>query len=192
MTKIVGLGAVMTGGARVLQRERQERDWYPTPSDVTQALVNRHSLAGRRVWEPCCGDGAMSTVLRLNGATVHQSDIEPQVEDAATLDFFWTMEMPGGCEAIVTNPPFVRAADFIWHAMKLKPKFVAVLLKSTFWHAVRRRPLFDAHPPTHVHPLTWRPDFLGLGGPTMDVIWTVWDLSKRRRKTTIYEPMDRP
>lgn len=178
----------MTGGARVLQRDRQERDWYPTPPDVTAALLRRHLLAGRGVWEPCCGDGAMARVLEEHGAQVYLSDIHPQIDGAETLDFFASKALPAGCDAIITNPPFVKAAEFIWHAMKMQPGFVAVLLKSTFWHAIRRRPLFEAHPPSHVHPLTWRPDFLGLGGPTMDVIWSVWDGS---RGPTIYEPLHR-
>lgn len=135
----------------------------------------------------------MAQVIEAHGTKVHLSDIHPQIEGAEAQDFFWTTEMPSGCDAIVTNPPFVHAAEFISHAMSLKPTFLAVLLKSTFWHAMRRRKLFDTYPPTYVHPLTWRPDFLGLGGPTMDVMWCVWITPKgrRRKKATLYEPMHR-
>ena len=42
--------------------EREGRDFYATPSWVTEALLRHVRLRGQ-VWEPCCGDGAMSTVL---------------------------------------------------------------------------------------------------------------------------------
>ena len=42
--------------------EREGRDFYATPSWVTEALLHHVRFRGR-VWEPCCGDGAMSSVL---------------------------------------------------------------------------------------------------------------------------------
>jgi hypothetical protein len=35
--------------------------------------------------------------------------------------------------------------------------------------------LFDRHTPSFVMPLTWRPDFMGLGRPTMEISWVVWE-----------------
>lgn len=30
------------------------------------------------------------------------------------------------------------------------------------------------HPPARIRALTWRPDFLGGGNPTMDCAWSIW------------------
>lgn len=179
---------MMAGGARVRQRPRQARDWYPTPVEVTRALARRHGFGGVAVWEPCCGDNAMADVLAGAGARVVSSDIAPLVEGAETLDFLAATGLPTGVTAIVTNPPFKLAAQFIRHALSLRPRFCAILLKSTFWHAVTRRGLYDAHPPSYIHPLTWRPDFLGFGRPTMECMWTVWI---EGQGPTVYEPMHR-
>jgi len=181
---------MMTGGARVIQRDRQLRDWYPTPSDVTQALINVHPVAGMTLWEPCCGDGSMSKVLEKAGAVVICSDIMPLIEGAYTQDFLTTTQMPDGATGIVTNPPYKLAAQFIEHAMNMKPDFVAMLLKSTFWHAARRYTIWRKYRPSHIHPLLWRPDFLNLGAPAMDFMWACWIAD--HSGPTVYEPLPRP
>lgn len=37
-------------------------DFYPTPAHVTEALLERETFKGT-MWEPACGDGAMSRIL---------------------------------------------------------------------------------------------------------------------------------
>ena len=47
-------------------QKRKETDYYPTPADVTQALLDFiHIPAGTKVWEPACGGGHMVRVLVL-------------------------------------------------------------------------------------------------------------------------------
>lgn len=182
--KTVGLGAIMTGGARVVQRDRQERDWYPTPPEVTIALLRRFPfLSSMKIWEPCCGDGSMANIFEKFGAETVRSDIHPMCKNATTMDFLTCAALPDGVDAIITNPPYNLAPQFIAKALELKPKFVAMFLKSTFWHAKRRSPLWFQYPPSHILALTWRPDFLGLGAPAMDFAWTVYDNVDSKNKT---------
>src|SRR5437763_109780 len=54
--------------------QREGRDFCATPSWVTEALLQHVSLWGP-VWEPCCDDGAMATVLAAHGHEVVSSDI---------------------------------------------------------------------------------------------------------------------
>jgi len=186
----MSIGVSIAGGLSASSnRSRQINDWYPTPAEVTLALARRYDLAGLKVWEPCCGDAAMAKVLAGYADSVVCSDIAPQVDDAVTLDFLQAPEMLDGSNAIITNPPFNIAEAMIAHARSLKPDFFALVLKATFWHAARRLRLFQTWPPSAIHPLTWRPDFLGLGAPTMDIIWTVWAADG---VPTRYEPMERP
>ncbi len=112
------------------------------------------------------------------------------MEGADTADFLATRSAPDGCTAIVTNPPYKLAAEFIERALSFDLPFVAILLKSTFWHAKRRQGLFERRPPTHIHPLTWRPDFMNLGAPTMETMWCAWDAGLVG-DLPVYQPLHR-
>jgi hypothetical protein len=102
------------------------------------------------------------------------TDINPRHKAVKQLDFFDTKRMPAGIDTIITNPPFNLAEKLIRHAFAIGCQRMALVLKSTFWHAAGRTPLFEQHRPSAIMPLTWRPDFLGLGRPTMECQWVVW------------------
>jgi len=64
------------------------------------------------------------------------------------------------------------------------------MLKATYWHSKNRKALFRRTKPAAVWSLTWRPDFLGKGRPTMDVMWCVWRRGNEAR--CAYDLLDRP
>lgn len=180
--------------------ERKKADFYPTPPDVTIALMDfliaKADLREQAVvWEPACGDGAMAKVMATYGCGVIASDLrEDSGYGNSGVNFLQThpteqWQMP---EWIITNPPFNLAADFIRHSLSIAPN-VAMLLKSQFWHAQRRAGLFRDHPPSYILALTWRPAFLEKErgkSPLMDVIWCVW--SHGHNLPTEFLPLDRP
>lgn len=159
-TKIVGANG-----------NRHPLDFYPTPPEVTHALINfleaRELLTpGSTVWEPACGDGAMAKVFDARGYNTICTDIKDGVD-------FITADHDGLYTWIITNPPFNKSVQFIEHALDLECAF-AFLLKSQYWHSAKRLSLFEKCPPTYVLPLTWRPDFTGEGSSLMDMMWCVW------------------
>lgn len=175
----------MTGGNSAYGRAKS--DFYPTPPDVTVALVKAIGIIpGTRVWEPACGEGHMVRALENCGCTVVGTDINMGV------DFLSAPYQP--CDWIITNPPFYIADKFIERCLCFDRPF-ALLLKSQYWHARKRLPLFQAHPPTTIFPLTWRPDFLfktrGGGSPLMDVMWNVW-VNGAAVTPPSYIPLERP
>lgn len=178
----VGLGAAMAGGRSSASKTvRQGNDYYPTPADVTRALLARevHSLragaAGGPVWEPCGRGGAIVRELMAAGHEVVATDIVPDPEWGVTAQDLMTVKRRKA-RAAVTNPPFALAAPMIEHLLgALDVRWCGLLLKSTFFHAAERLPLFRRHPPHRIHALSWRPDFLGRGAPTMECCWFVWD-----------------
>ena len=177
--KIVGGGAV---------KDRQAMDFYPTPPDVTRALLDYfEELRGLNILEPACGDGAMSKVLLEYGNYVTSSDLRESGYGTPNVNFLEGYK-DQRFDAIITNPPFNVAEDFIKQSLTVAP-FVAMVLKSQYWHAKTRQPLFANQTPAYVMPLTWRPDFLGGGASLMDVIWTVWIHGDY---TTKYIPLQRP
>ncbi len=85
--------------------EREGRDFYATPAWVTEALLRHISFRGP-IWEPCCGDGAMSTVLAAHRYEVVSTDIADRGFGTPGIDFLACRSIPAGCRTIVTNPPY--------------------------------------------------------------------------------------
>lgn len=168
------LGMLMAGGGN--QAARSKNDFYPTPPDPTQALINYYGdIMPRVVAELACGNGAMSRVFAANGFTVLASDRFHRGFGWGAVDFLSLPELPAWRRmAFITNPPFFLADEFIGHALKLGFPFVALYLKQSYWNAAKRYDLWKKHPPKACHPLTWRVDFTGGGAATMDCMWTVW------------------
>lgn len=171
------------------QERRRALDFYPTPTEVTDALLQFMQWPAMRVWEPACGNGAMSRVLAAAGHEVVSTDLAHTGFGSGGVDFL-TCE-PRECDAIVTNPPFNISETFIRTALR-HARVVAMVLKSQYWHAAKRHTLFAEAPPSFVLPLTWRPDFMGGergGAPTMEVHWTVWTPGFG---PCVYHPLQRP
>ncbi len=176
------LGAAMAGG----NGTRREHDFYPTAPEATLALLKkeqRHLEAYGTVWEPACGDGAIAKLLPGNVIATDLID-----RGYGTLADFLTS--PKRAPAIVTNPPFKLARQFIEHAWWLEVDYLALLLKSTFWHAANRVSLWRGWAPTVEYKLTWRLDFTGQGSPTMDCSWIVW--CRVRGETKCVELLEKP
>lgn len=149
-----------TGGNK---ENRRALDFYPTPAEVTIALMEFLQLPKSKIWEPAAGDGAMVKVLERYGHEVIATDI--QTGD----DFLRTIGM---ADAIITNPPFNLSHEFIIKALQDAP-IVAMVLKSQYWHAKKRFDLYKENPPAYILPLTWRPDKGQniLYNTTLDAIW---------------------
>ena len=171
-------------------QDRNPYDFYRTPWEVTQALVDALQLTGKTIWEPACGDGDMASVLSENGNDVIATELRETNYGESGVDFLSSGLQH--CDWIITNPPFNLAVQFIERCIEFERPF-AMLLKSQYWHSKGRLSLFQKHTPSHVLPLTWRPDFhFGAkgGSPTMECAWTVWD--KVPSNVTQYIPLVKP
>lgn len=190
--------SIIGGGSK---ENRKANDFYPTPENVTIALMEfLHSEVSfffdqpLSIWEPACGEGHMSEVIKRYGHNVHSTDLRhtnylgDNINYA--VDFLNFPSMPDKFDAIITNPPFNLSEEFIFKSVR-ESKIVCMLLKSQYWHAKKRKQLFDMHTPKYVLPLTWRPDFDGRGAPTMDLAWTVWIRGWGARYCS-YMPLEKP
>lgn len=167
--------------------DRQKDDFYSTTPECTLAFLAAESdhLKGHRILEPCCGTGAISSILIGHGFDVVSSDLVDRGYGQVGIDFLQTTSTD--CTAMVTNPPYKLAEQFIRHALEdLQVTYLALLLKSQYWHSSRRYKMFQQHPPAVIYPLLWRPDFLNRGGPTMDFQWTVW---RPHDGETVFRPL---
>jgi hypothetical protein len=170
---------------------RKPADLYPTPYEGTQALLPVLGLEpGSWIGEPACGDGAMARVLIANGFDVYPSDLRHTGYGEGGKDFTKATEYPD-VDAIVSNPPFAMAEEFIRKAVGLAP-VVAMLLKSNYWHTLRGLKLHDAgFGATEAHPISWRLAFLEKErgkSPLMDCTWFIW----RKGQPAMPRPLGRP
>lgn len=158
------------------QRERD--DFYPTPPEATEALLSVEAFTGP-VWEPACGDGAISRVFEAGGHTVISSDLVDRGFGETRIDFLLEQHLRA-CN-IVTNPPFKLAVPFVRHSLRLGAVKVAMLLKIAFLEGVERGELFRQSPLARVHVFSKRVTFRNTmrgevnGSGMMAFAWFVWD-----------------
>lgn len=105
--------ALMSGRHAIADRGN---DLYETPEVGVTSLLRAVDLP-HRIWEPACGPGAIARVLRAAGHDVFASDLVDYQwpgQDAAGWDFLMPGFLPPEpVEAIVTNPPYKNAEDFV-------------------------------------------------------------------------------
>lgn len=173
----------ITGGNP--KEKRSKNDYYPTPPEVTTALLDYLDLPKSCViWEPACGENDMVEAIKNRGYSVIGTDI--------IYGYDFLKEPLYNCDWIITNPPFTLSDQFIEKCAKYEKPF-ALLLKSQYWHAKKRYNVFLKYPPTVICPLTWRPDFnfktrrKKNASPLMDVMWCIWIPPYTNK--TIYEPL---
>lgn len=180
--------------------ERAERDLYPTPAWVTEALLAKMRFSNV-IWEPACGNGQMSQVLATTGATVYRSDIHPIGDAEARPMDFLTEPCPWPITAdIITNPPYgkqCRTADaFIRrsfeHCRKSGRK-IAMLLPVDYDSAATRAWAFaDCTAFWGKIVLTKRIKWFEMpgvdGNPSANHAWFIWDWSAGQVPRLLYGP----
>lgn len=95
---------------------RETHDFYPTWPAATKALLSVERFDGP-IWEPACGDGAMSKVLEAAGHEVISTDLIDRGYGEGGRYFL--MEWAPRAPNIVTNPPFRWAVEFTDRALML-------------------------------------------------------------------------
>jgi hypothetical protein len=171
--------------------ERQDRDFYPTPAWVTEALLLHWVRRPSGIWEPCCGDGSMARVLVAHGHDVVATDLEDRGYGEGGRDFLLEDRLPDGVTAIVTNPPYGRRGEkmlikFIEHGLELLRPVggTLVLLVPVQWAAGQEASeLCQPTKPEHVATVVLADRINWIGIPAKNRgnhnhCWLVWDMSR--------------
>lgn len=135
-------------GSSRTSAKRQAIDFFVTPTWAVEALLAREVFPDT-VWEPACGDGAISEAFAAAGYDVRSTDLIQRAYGQGGVDFL-AQESADGIGSIVTNPPFARWTEFAAHALKLGVRKVALLSKVTSLEGIGRQRLFAGHPPTRI------------------------------------------
>lgn len=166
-------------GVAVDRENREKDDFYPTPPEGTEALLRVESFDGP-IWEPACGDGAISKVLEANGYSVVSSDLVARGYGESGVDFL--MEWQGRAPNIVTNPPFKMVAPFMRKACQLTTGKVAMLLRLACLEGAERAQIYGDTPLARIWVFSRRltivrngDESLAGGGGMTAFAWFVWD-----------------
>ena len=141
-------------------------DFYPTPSELTLALLQREKFEGL-IWECACATGENSKLLPKE-SEVLSTDLYDWGYGQAGIDFLRTDFL---VDNIVTNPPFSRWTAFKLKALKSARKKVALLsplVNMTF-------DCRSENPPRTVYILP-DVDWWGEHTPYLGVGWYVYDI----------------
>jgi hypothetical protein len=168
--------------------ERKERDLYETPEWVTVALIPHIRAGVNSIWEPACGSGKMVRALEEHGG------YEVDATDIETGGDFLMCCSTWKHDAIITNPPYEAAADFIRKALDLMEDdqgLVAMLLRTDFDHAKTRGSLFASNPAfakkvVLTKRIKWFED--SKGSPSFNHAWFIWDWKHEGPPTLAYGP----
>lgn len=159
--------------------ERGHLDYYATPPEALEKLLKVESFTN--VWEPACGGGHLSNVLKKYNIHSLSSDvIDRGYKDTQIIDFLDTQMKWSG--DILTNPPFAKSTEFVYKAMELlqNESKLALLLRIQFLESVKRHELFKKYQPYAVYVFSRNircaknGDFDNATGNASTYAWFVW------------------
>lgn len=158
---------------------RHAADFYATPAWCVRALLAEVPIPSGLWLEPCAGEGdiiAASGHKDWHAVELREECREKLNESCQRLAIgnFLTMPnpTPGGYAAIVTNPPYALAEEFIRKSIQIAP-VVAMLLRLN-WLGSQKRVAFLREYPPSVYVLPRRPSFTGGGTDACEYAWFVW------------------
>lgn len=158
------------------------RDFYPTPPWVTKSIIEVSPPVGK-CWEPACGQGHMSQVLKDYGFDVLETDLyADEYGVGQKLDFLDQSKLPEGVQTIITNPPFVKGMEFCRKAIELNPDGRNMMFtRLTFLESIRRyKNLYSLFKPKEIWVFPRRPTLVANrlavgGGGAVPYCWIIWE-----------------
>lgn len=113
--------------------QRKDNDFYPTPDYAIDYILDNVKFDGN-VWEPSCGDGAISKKLIEHGYVVRSDDLNDYGYGNTGLNFLETNNVE---DNIITNPPFNISTEYAIKALKHTRKKFVMLNRLVFWKALK-------------------------------------------------------
>lgn len=171
-------------------RDRVENDFYATPFNATEAILNKVKLNGS-ILEPAAGQGHISKILKdyypyneIISTDLIQREERFGISIQGGIDFL-TYSFNRKFDNIITNPPFNLAQEFIEKALTLSNDKVIMFAKIQLLEGSKRRELFDSSPLKYIYVFTKRVNPLRNGeeldekgkpwASTMCFAWFVWE-----------------
>lgn len=180
---------VQLGASNHSDKEREVNDFYATDPHCLEIFLDKlyedAIILHDNIWEPACGQGHLSEVLKKRGYHVKSTDlINRGYSEMSSLDFL--QEIPFVYKGdILTNPPYKYAKEFVEHALEIQEDgyYTIMLLKIQFLEGKERYKMFQKYPPKYVYVnssrqtcvMNGRFDEYGNKGNAMCYCWFIWE-----------------
>lgn len=176
-------GSSLVGGTPA--RGRVENDYYATPPESTQALLNVLELNGS-ILEPACGEGHISEVLKNNypNSEIVSTDLIDRGYGEGVIDFL-EHTYDRTFTNVITNPPFKYMREFVEKALEISDEKVMMFGKIQFLEGKGRKEFLINSPLKYVYVFSERQNPLRNGksvdengkkwSSTMCFAWYVWE-----------------
>jgi hypothetical protein len=171
--------------------EKNEDAYFTPPEAVIPLLHLERQYLPRTLLEPCAGDGAISRLLERAGYDVTTVDIKDYGLPGCRIGNYLKLAPPPGIEGVVTNPPYIRARQFLEKTLADGARYVAFLVRTNFiFEGAGRTELLEVkHPPTRVWltdvrlPMMHRVGWTGKKSTSNTAFaWAVWDQRANARE----------
>lgn len=160
---------------------REENDYYATDPRAMEDLL-RYESFDLNIWEPACGEGNLSEVLKKHGHNVYSTDLIDRGYGVGGIDFLNTHNLWFG--DIITNPPFKYTNEFIKKSLESVETGakIAMFLKLNYLAGKKRyQEIFRDFAPLRVYVFNGRyacsknnlPE--GYKHGAMDYCWMIWE-----------------
>ena len=172
------IGNASVRNCNIRKTDSEPNDYYATEPRAVELLLEQEHFA-QVIWEPACGEGHISKVLKANGYEVISSDLIDRGYGVGGVDFLQSEKHDADVD-IITNPPYKYGKEFVAKALDVVAPGhkVAMFLKLTFLEGQGRRALFRDNPPQTVYVSSARlqcaknGDFFGTSA--VAYAWFVW------------------
>ena len=152
---------VTLGASNHSEGDRQEDDFYATQASTVNALIDKLEeygidLKDKIIVEPAAGAGdILKTFWKRNDGYnkfLAYDIVDRGCPNCEITDFLSVEELPEESKAIVTNPPYAIAKEFVEHSLGLLEtgEYCIMLLKIQFLEGKARRKLFETKQLKHV------------------------------------------
>lgn len=166
---------------------RNKNDLYRTPPIAT-FILQKYSNVPKNVVEPCAGYGNISAELLRHGHNVKSYDLNHYPEAIVPIEVgvdVLELKAPEGYTGFVTNPPYHKNLPMKIAQIGIRDyEYTALLVRLTYLEGVRRKELFDRHPPSqliffsdrirfdnaHIEPIEKNQQIGGM----IAYVWVIW------------------
>ena len=168
--------------------ERKPYDFYATPIDVVENLLNNIDLSqyGDKVLEPSAGNGNICRVIKsyypnksVTALEIREEELESltKCSDEVIIDDYLQADMKSKYSIIIGNPPYSKAIEFVIKSLELLEEngVLILLLRTAFLESKSRYKFWQQNPLSRLYTLSKRPSFTGKGTDATSYSWFVWD-----------------
>ena len=160
-----------------------KEDFYSTHPNSVKSFLQEFDFKSNLIWEPACGKGNISRVLKSK-YNVYSTDLIDREYGDGQLNFLTCQILPKPeIDVILTNPPYKYAESFLLKALQLLPEkgLYIGFLPITFLEGKNRYKIYKNNNPklVFVHSSRQGCDYFGrfdfINSGARAYIWAIWE-----------------